>query len=123
MSAGFERRLREQRARVLIRAHDYRQRRHAHGVWLRLRRVLADASAAYAVSVDDARALVAEGHAVMPVGAELEPPKIIVTVPADRVRVIGGAEQVPIRIGGALLAAPCLALVPFDADSRQRGIP
>jgi hypothetical protein len=123
MSVIFERRLREQRARVLIRTHDYRQRRHAHGVWFRLRRVLADASAAYAISVDDARALVAEGHAVEPVGAELEPPKLIVFVPADRVRAMAGAEQVPMRMGGALLAAPCLALVPFDACSRQRGIP
>ena len=122
MSAVFERRLREQRARVLIRTHDYRQRRHAHGVWLRLRRVLADASAAYALSMDDARALVAEGHAVQPVGAELEPPKLIVSVPADRVRTVAGAEQVPMRLGGALLAAPGLALVPFDADSSQRGV-
>jgi len=122
MSAVFERRLREQRARVLVRTHDYRQRRHAHGVWLRLRRVLADASAAYAISVDDARALAAEGHAVQPVGAELEPPKLIVSVPADRVRTMAGAEQVPVRLGGALLAAPCLALVPFDADSSQRGV-
>ena len=122
MSAVFERRLREQRARVLIRTHDYRQRRHAHGVWLRLRRVLADASAAYAISVDDARALVAEGHAVQPVGAELEPPKLIVSVPADRVRTVAGAEQVPMRLRGALLAAPGLALVPFDADLPQRGV-
>jgi len=122
MSEAFERRLREQRARVLVRTHDYRQRRHAHGVWLRLRRVLADASAAYAISVDDARALVAEGHAVQPVGAELEPPKLIVSVPADRVRTVAGAEQVPMRLGGALLAAPGLALVPFDADLPQRGV-
>jgi hypothetical protein len=123
MSAVFERRLRAQRARVLIRMHDYRQRRHAHGVWLRLRRVLADASAAYAISADDARALAAAGHQVQPVGAELEPPKLIVSVPAERVRTIAGAEQVPVRLGGALLAAPGLALVPFDADSPQRGVP
>ncbi|MCU0252039.1 MAG: hypothetical protein MUE61_17715 [Vicinamibacterales bacterium] len=122
MSAVLERRLREQRARVLVRTHDYRQRRHAHGVWLRLRRVLADASAAYVISADDARALAAEGHAVQPVGAELEPPKLIVSVPAERVRTMAGAEQVPVRLGGALLAAPCLALVPFDADSPQRGV-
>ena len=114
MIAVFERRLRAQRSRVLIRTHDYRQRRHAHGVWFRLGRALADASAAYAVSEADARALVAEGHAVQPVGAELEPPKLIVTVPADRVRTMAGATPVPIRMGGALLAAPCLALVPFE---------
>jgi hypothetical protein len=84
--------------------------------------VLADASAAYAISVDDARALAAEGHAVQPVGSELEPPKLIVSVPAERVRTMAGAEQVPVRLGGALLAAPGLALVPFDADSPQRGV-
>ncbi len=123
MSGAFERRLRARRARVLIRNHDYRQRRHAHGVWLRLRRVLADASAAYAVSADVAQALVVEGYAVQPVGAELEPPKLIVTVPADRVSTIATAEPVPIRIGGALLAAPCLALVPFDAAPRRTGVP
>jgi len=27
------------------------------------------------------------------------------------------------RVAAALPAAPCLALVPFDAGSRQRGIP
>ena len=121
MSAVFERRLREQRARVLIRTHGYRQRRHAHGVWLRLRRVLADAGAAYAVSEADARALVAEGHAVQPVGAELDPPKLIVTVPADRVRTMAGAAPVPIRMGGDLLAAPCLVLVPFGPAPPQSG--
>jgi hypothetical protein len=78
------------------------------------RLVLADASAAPAISMDDARALVAEGHAVMPIGAELEPPKLIVAVPADRLRTITGAEQVPIRMGGALRAAPSLVMVPFD---------
>ena len=119
MSAVFERRLREQRARVLIRTHGYRQRRHAHGVWLRLRRVLADTSAAYAVSDTDAQALVAEGHAVQPVGSELEPPKLIVTVPADRVRTMVGAAPVPIRMGGDLLAAPCLVLVRFGVASPQ----
>jgi len=123
MSAVLERRLREQRARVLIRAHDYRQRRHAHGVWLRLRRVLADASAAYAVSADDARALVAEGHAVQPVGAELEPPKLIVTVAADRVPAMAGAVPVPIRMGEELLAASFLVLVPFDTAPPRRGAP
>jgi hypothetical protein len=122
VSAVFERRLREQRARVLIRTHDYRQRFHAHGVWFRLRRVLADASAAYAVSEADARTLVAEGYTVQPVGAELEPPKLIVTVPADRVRTMASAAPVQIRIGGALLAASCLVLVPFGTASPQSGV-
>jgi len=41
MNPTFERRNRKQRARVLARSLDYRQRRHARGVWFRLRRVLA----------------------------------------------------------------------------------
>jgi hypothetical protein len=123
MSAVLERRLRGQRARVLVRAHGDRQRRHAHGVWLRLRRVLADASAACAVSAEDARALVAEGHAVQPVGAELHPPKLIVTVAADRAPAMAGAVPVPIRLGKELLAAPFLVLVPFDAAPPRGGAP
>ena len=123
MSGVLERRLREQRARVLVRAHHYRQRRHAHGVWGRLRRVLADASAVYAVPVEEARALVAEGYATQPVGAELEPPKLIVMVPADRVRTTAGAEPVPIRMGAELLAAPCLVMVPFNTGAIRGDMP
>jgi len=40
---SFERRLRQQRSRVAIRSWDYRQRRHARGVWYKLRRTLVDA--------------------------------------------------------------------------------
>ena len=54
MIASLERRARTYRSRMLIRAWDYRQRDHARGVWLRLRRVLADASHAYIVSGPDA---------------------------------------------------------------------
>ena len=49
VTAVQERRLRELRSRVLVRAFDHRQRRHARGVWFRLRRVLALAREAYAV--------------------------------------------------------------------------
>ena len=48
MTEAVERRLRQLRSRVLVRAWDYRQRNHARGVWFRLRRVLAEASQAYA---------------------------------------------------------------------------
>jgi hypothetical protein len=41
MGPAYERRVREQHARMLVRSLDYRQRRHARGVWFRLRRVLA----------------------------------------------------------------------------------
>ena len=47
--ASLEYRLRQQQKRLLIRSWEYRQRRHTHGVWFRLRRVLANAGAAYVI--------------------------------------------------------------------------
>jgi hypothetical protein len=114
MRPTLERRLREQRARVLTRSFDYRQRHHARGVWFRLRRVLADASAAYVVPEDEAQRLVAEGCRAEPVGRELQPPKVIVRASASRVAQIVSAQQVPVRLGGTLLAAPSLVITPFD---------
>jgi len=70
-----ERRLRELRSRVLVRAWDYRQRRLARGVWFRFRRVLAAANEVYALPPDEARRLVAEGCRPEAVGLELEPPR------------------------------------------------
>ena len=114
MSPTFERRIREQRARVLVRSLDYRQRRHARGMWFRLRRVLADAGAAYVIPEDEARRLIAEGHPADPVGQELEPPKLIVMASSARIAQIASAQPVPMRLGGELLAATCLALTPFE---------
>ena len=114
MKPTLERRLREQRARVLTRSFDYRQRHHARGVWFRLRRVLADASAVYVVPEDEAQRLVAEGCLVEPVGRELQPPKIIIRAAASRVAQIASAQQVPVRLGGTLLAAACLVITPFE---------
>ena len=49
MTAVQERRLREFRSRILVRAFDYQQRRHARDVWFRFRRVLAFAREAYSI--------------------------------------------------------------------------
>jgi hypothetical protein len=117
VTPAFERRLREQRARVLVRSFDYRQRHHARGAWFRLRRVLADAAAAYIISEGDARALVEEGCRTEPVGQELAPRKLIVIASFERVARITSARPVPVRLGGALLTATCLALVPFEIAS------
>jgi len=111
----LERRVREQRARLLVRSLDYSQRRHARGVWFRLRRLLADAGAAYIIPEDEARTLVAEGHREEPVGLELDPPKLIVMASSARIAQITSAQPVPIRLGGDLLAARTLALTPFEA--------
>jgi hypothetical protein len=97
-----------------VRSWDYRQRSHARGVWFRLRRVLADASAAYIIAPHEAQALLAEGHRAEAVGRELEPPKVIVFVPAERMARLASARPVPVRLAGDLLTAENIALVPFD---------
>jgi hypothetical protein len=114
MNPALERRIRERRARVLVRSWDYRQRRHARGMWFRLRRVLADANAAFAISCEDATRLIEEGYRAEPVGDELEPPKRIVFTRAERVAQIATARAVPVGLGPELLEAECLALTPFE---------
>ena len=116
MTPAAERRIREQRVRVLVRSWNYRQRHHARGVWFRLRRVLADASAAFVVGPDDAAALIAEGCHVEPVGEALEPPKVILFAPAARAARIASARAVPVRLGRDVLAAQHLVLTPFEPD-------
>ena len=103
------------RSRLLVRSWEYRQRRHAHGVWFRLRRVLADARESYVIPAEEAERLVAEGHRLEPVGDELAPAKRILFIPADRIARIGSARPVAVRLSAELLAAECLALVPFEA--------
>jgi len=111
---SLERRLRQMRSRILVRSWGYRQRSHARGVWFRLRRVLTDASEAYAIPAEAARRLVAEGHVAEPVGQALQPPKLIVRVPAARLATVDGARPLAVRLSADLLAAEGLALVPFD---------
>jgi hypothetical protein len=117
VSAALERRLRQHRSRVLVRSWDYRQRRHARGVWYRLRRLLADADAVFEVSREDARRLLDEGCRPASVGAELEPPKLIVAATAERVSRLASARPLAVRLNAELLGAECLALVPFDPDA------
>jgi hypothetical protein len=117
MTAVQERRLREMRSRVLVRAFDHRQRRHARGVWFRLRRVLTLAREAYAVPRDEAERLIAEGHRPDPVGRELEPPRIVLFVPAERVAEMASARPLAVRLSAELLSADCLALVAFPGET------
>lgn len=114
MSAALERRVRQYRSRILIRQWDYRQRHHARGVWFCFRRLLADASRAYVVSPEDAERLRAEGYRTEPVGALVEPPKVIVFAPAHRVATLASAREVPVSLGRELLSAACLVLVVFE---------
>jgi hypothetical protein len=114
MTPSLEHRLRQHRRRTIVRSWEYRQRRHAHGVWFRLRCVLANARAAYVISIGDARRLMAEGHRPEPVGRELDPPKLIIVASAERVAQIASARPVAMRLGAEVLAAECLALTPFE---------
>ena len=123
MSAALEQRARQYRSRMLIRAWDYRQRNHARGVWYSLRRLLADTSHAYVVSSDDAALLRTEGFAVEAVGNAVEPPKTIVCAPQTRVANLVSAREVPVSLGGDLLSAECLVLVPFEDALPPEGEP
>lgn len=132
-SASLERRLRQMRSRVLIRAWHYRQLRHADGVWYRLRRTLADAKEIWEISPQDAWQLAAEGCPIETVGEALAPPKQILRVPAGRLAQAPSARRIPVRLGTELLAAEALALVPFGPvgteqydsvqPSQQGGLP
>jgi hypothetical protein len=123
MTPSLEYRLRQHRRRTIVRSWEYRQRRHAHGVWFRLRRVLANARAASVISDEDARRLIAEGHRLEPVGRELDPPKLIVFAPAERVARIASARPVAVRLSADVLAAECLALTPFGGHDSCERIP
>ena len=113
MIDDLARRVRQVRSRVAVRAWEYRQRHHAKGVWLRLRRILAEAKVAYAIPESEAERLLAEGFQPEAVGRALEPPKIMLFVPAERVIRLAHAREVPVRLGVELLEAPALVLVRF----------
>ena len=101
------------RARALVRRWEYRQRNLAHGAWDRFRAALAHASAAYAIDDDTAAALLAEGFAADDRGRGLEPPRKLVWITAERAAGLAGARPLALHLNAELLAARCLALVPF----------
>jgi hypothetical protein len=114
MTDLLQRRVRERQARLLARAFEYRQRRHARGAWFRLRRALALAREVYALPRSQGEQLVAEGCPTDPVGSELAPARLIVRVPAARITAMPSARPLAVRLSAELLSADCLALVPFD---------
>ncbi len=111
MSELLERRARGARNRAALRAWEYRQRRHAKGVWFRLRRVLMNAEAAYAVSEKEARRLLDEGLLPEPVGGDLEPPKTLIFINRESLKEIEGRRKIPISLGHEFLEARWLVLV------------
>ena len=113
MADDLARRVRQARSRLAVRAWEYRQRHHAKGVWMRFRRILADARSAHVIPLTEAEQLLAEGFQPGAVGRELEPPKIVLFVPAARAARLIDAREIPVRLEAALLEAPALALVRF----------
>jgi hypothetical protein len=101
------------RARARVRRWEYRQRNLAHGAWDRFRAALAHAREAYAIDDATAAALLAEGFAADDRGCGLEPPRMIVWIPAERAGRLTDARPIALRLDSELLAARCLALVPF----------
>ena len=112
--ARLQRRVRGVRARQCVRAWEYRQRDLAHGVWFRLRRVLADAREAYVVSEEEAARLLEEGYLAEPVGAEISPAKSIVFVDEARLAALATRQSIRVGLGPDFLAASAVVLVPFE---------
>jgi hypothetical protein len=113
MSELLQKRARAVRARVTVRAWEYRQRNHSKGVWFRLRRVLTYAAVAYAIPDKEADRLLSEGFIPEPVGAELEPAKRIFSLPSERIESIIEKREIAIRLGPELMAAHTIALKKF----------
>ena len=105
--------VRQVRANALVRRWEHRQRDHAKGVWFRLRLLLSDAESAWRLSEQDARRLVDEGFRPEPVGEQLEPSKLILFVPEERLARLPSRTPVPLRLEVELLQSRFLALVPW----------
>lgn len=120
MTDGQARRLRDQRSRTLMRAFEFRQRRHARGSWFRWRRALALASDAFVISSDEARQLIVEGHHPEPVGLEFEPQRTILFVTSERAARLASARAIPVGLTAEMLSAEHIALVAFPEDPSRR---
>jgi hypothetical protein len=113
MSEAMHKRVAKIRQRLNVRRWEYRQRHYAHGVWYRLRRLLADAEEAYVIDSNDADALLTRGFASASVGRELVPARTLVFAPREAILALPSARPVPVRLSAELLAAHCVALVRF----------
>ena len=101
------------RSRAAVQRWNYRQRHLASGVWFRLRRTLANARVAYAISEEDARELVAEGYRVEACGSEVAPAKTILFVDEERLSRVASRRPIAVGLGPEFLAATAVALVAF----------
>jgi hypothetical protein len=107
-------RARAVRTRAEVRRWHYRQRNLAAGVWFRLRRVLADAQAAYTISAEDASRLLAEGYQPAACGTQVTPEKTILFVDEPRLLALPSRRPIPLTLGPDFLTSNAVALVAFD---------
>ena len=113
MTESLHRRAKRVRSCAAVRAWEYRQHRHSKGVWFRLRRVLADAESAFAIPCSEVKQLEEEGCRLEPVGAEIEPQKMILFVPNARLEQIPEKRRIRVALDADFFAAPCVALSRF----------
>jgi hypothetical protein len=106
-------RVRGIQGRLAMRAWEYRQRNHSKGVWLRVRRVLADAQHAFIIDEGDAAMLANLGYRPEPAGLELQPPRELWFVPRDVLDRLNSAQEVAVRLSADLLGAKHVALLRF----------
>ena len=111
---GMQDRARAVRTRAAVRVWHYRQRDLASGVWFRLRRVLADARAAYVISEEDATRLIAGGCRPEPCGREISPEKTILFVSESQLSTLDAPRAIRVALDPEFLTAPAIALVPFE---------
>jgi hypothetical protein len=71
-----------------------------------------DAEQVWSVSAEEADRLITEGHCPLGIGLELEPPKRLFVVTAERSRHLQG-RRLRVSLNAELLAATDLALVSF----------
>lgn len=118
----LEARARALRSRAAVRSWELRHLDHAGGAWYRVTRRLALTRRAWAISDEDAAALLAGGHRPDPSGLDLEPPRRYFVLDEEEVRALDGAQEVELQASAQLLAFRNLALLSFDPDVRDRGI-
>ncbi|MBX3234343.1 MAG: hypothetical protein KIT84_21760 [Labilithrix sp.] len=105
-------RARAYRERVAVRAWQQRQKRHAHGVWDRLRRALAYSERVYGVSDEELSRLLIAGAEPLAVGGAIHPPKQILFVDERLASTVVGT-LLPASLSAQTLEASNWVLVPF----------
>jgi hypothetical protein len=103
-------------SRARVRRWEYRQRNLAHGAWYRFRRALAFAELGFAVSEEDAQALLAGGAPRDRGGSDLEPPRTVLWIRRNQIASLTNARPLMLRLDAEMLAERFIALVPFGVD-------